>query len=285
MFTSLNPAALLPARGWGLLVCGFVVGCGGDLPALPAEPTPDALSVNFLLQHGGTPPEFQDPQGQKTPAERVYGFIGRVSDPARKPMSAVYDASASINGVPLRVRRAGGWYDGTSRPLESEYNYYSDSLAVRPGAEYTLVVEHGGERLVSTTRVPGEFRLTGLNGSPDGATLRRGEPLVIAWTRAEGAPLYAVTVRSTPDPGLIEVTTRHPFMTADTTATLDLTASRAGPIPVVVEIRAMDANLYRASAFRDPRAGIENGYGFVGSANVVRHRATLHVNEPSQEDP
>jgi hypothetical protein len=277
MFMGTSPATRPFTRGWGLLLCAFTLGCGGELPALPREPTPDAISVNFLLQHGGPPPEFQDPQGQRTPPQRVFGFVGRVSDPALKPLSAVYDASASINGVPLRVRRAGGWYDGTSRPLESEYNYYSDSVSVRPGAQYTLVVEHGGQRLVSTTRVPGEFRVTGVNGAAGEATVRRGHPLVLTWTRAEGAPLYAVSVRSAPQPGLIEVTSRQPFFTADTTAALEFTGT--GSIPLLVEIRALDPNHYRASAFGDTRAGIENGFGFVGSANVVQHRATLHVTE------
>lgn len=260
-------------RAWMACFVGICCGaCSGDLPQLPREEVPNALSVSFLLQRGGAAPEGELPAG------RVYGFIGSVSDPNAVYLLPVFDANAVIAGKRLEVRRTeiNEFYTGQDRPLETEYNYFTDGVQVSAGTEYTLTVERAGQRLVATTRVPGDFELRAINGAAGGTAVPRGEPLVLTWGRSSGAALYSVNVVARASGGDVGISTRLPFLTADTTATLPLSRS-AGPLPVTVEIRAMDPNLYRASAHRDPRAGIQGGYGFFGSANVRRYDLTLTV--------
>jgi hypothetical protein len=268
-------------RGLGLL-CFLALGaCEADLPHLPKEPVPDALSVNFLLQRGGPPPEISDGTGTQAPPGRIYGFVGRASDPAEVYLKYVFDAAASVNGTPLSVRRRPGaeFYDGTSRPLESEYNYFTDALTLQPGALYTLRVDQGGQHLEASTRLPGEFNLVEVNGSSRGRALARGQPLTLRWTRAAGAAVYAVSVESPPGGPDLGVVPRLPYLTSDTSAILPFTYAGTGTVPVTVEIRAMDPNLYRASTHHDARAGIAGGFGFFGSANVKRYRFDLLVNQ------
>ncbi|HST60540.1 MAG TPA: hypothetical protein VLK84_17705 [Longimicrobium sp.] len=258
------------------LVAGFAAlilgGCSGDLPQLPTEEVPRALSVSFLLQRGGAAPEGDLPAG------RIYGFVGRVSDPNAPYLLPVFDANATLAGRPLQVRRTEGneFYTGQDRPLEGEYNYFTDSVEVSAATEYTLTVDQGGDRLIATTRVPGDFQLRAINGTVGGTTVPRGEPLTLTWGRSDGAALYSVNVFSRQQGLETGISTRLPFFTADTVAALPLTSS-ASSIPVTIEIRAMDPNLYRASAHRDVQAGIDGGYGFFGSVNVRRYNLTLTV--------
>jgi hypothetical protein len=192
----------------------------------------------------------------------------------------VWDAKASIDEVPLQLRRteSNEFFTGIDRPLESQYNYYTDSLALQPGREYRLVVEQGGKRVVATTRMPGEFALRSVNGRAAGTSVPRGEPLVLAWSRSEGAALYAVTVVGDAGSSAFSLSGPAPLLTSDTTASLAFTAG-SSIVPVTIEIRAMDSNQYRASAHRDTRAGIEGGYGSFGSVNAKRYRLTLQVGQ------
>lgn len=257
--------------------CLLFGACDSPLPNLPAEPVPDALSVSFLLQHGGGTPDFSEP----TPAERVYGFIGEVSDPGEVYLAPVLDATASINGTPLQVRDDStlAWYDGASRPLEAKYNYFTDSLAVEPGAEYTLVVERSDMLLQATTRVPRDYALLSVNGGTlQDAGVPAGEPLRLTWSKAEGAAVYAVWIEQPAGAPPLGVLAEQPYLTGDTTAALPFSYSQRGRVPVVIEIRAMDQNAYRAATLNDATAGIEGGYGFFGSANVKRYQLDLEVN-------
>jgi hypothetical protein len=273
----------VPSHSWdayrraaaGVGIAAVLAACGGDLPHLPEEPTPDALSVNLLLQRGGARPQAA---GEDLPEGRTYGFVGLVSSPGEVYLQPLWDARVAVNGAPLTVRRTAEneFYTGVDRPLESGYNYYSDSLRLQPATDYTLFVEAGGRRLTGRTRMPGEFSLRAVNGVAGGRRVPRGEPLVLHWGRADGAALYAVTVEDGNEN--LEIATRLPVFTSDTTAVLPFANSASATVPITVEIRAMDSNLYRASVLRDSRAGLEGGFGFFGSANVKRYRIDLEIN-------
>jgi len=133
--------------------------------------------------------------------------------------------------------------------LDRCYNYYLDSLQLKPVERYSCNAQYKDVEISGETIIPGNF-----NVFIDGRKIN--------WTKSDNAYLFRIQIIKDNNDFIFQKTTKK--------YSINLDSKQFSPGNYQIKIEAIDKNFYDFTTQQLERSGLSVGYGVFGSVTIVK---------------